>query len=392
MTGTPQDPAHTRPHVVIAPDSFKGTLGAVEVAKAIADGVLAAVPHARVTCLPMADGGEGSLIALASAWGVRRHELDTIDALGRPTTAHWATSPDGRTGVVELASASGLPGVADTAPRPLHAHTRGTGEVAAAVLSAGVEEVLVCLGGSASTDGGAGLLSGLGARMLDVDGVEVPDGGEGLARVASLDLSGLHPRAREVRWRVAVDVTNSLTGEHGAAAVFGPQKGASPGDVAFLDEALARWAGVLERETGRAVRSLPGAGAAGGVPAALVAVLGASVERGADLVAEVVGLPAALADADLVITGEGSFDSQSSRGKAPDGVARAAAASPARPPVVVIAGQVLLPSVQSRASGIRAAFSIAPGPVSFEELVDSTPQRLREVAASVAALTLLREV
>ncbi|GAB2454017.1 glycerate kinase [Xylanimonas ulmi] len=388
MTLTTTDPASAGPHVVVAPDSFKGSLDAIEVAEAIAAGVLAAVPTARVTRLPMADGGEGSLAALAAAWRVPQHELDTVDALGRPTTARWATSPDGRTGVVELASASGLPAVADAEPQPLHAHTRGTGEVAAAVLSAGVEEVLVCLGGSASTDGGAGVLAGLGARMLDADGVEVPDGGQGLARVASLDLTGLHPRARQVRWRLAVDVTSSLTGEHGAAAVYGPQKGAGPGDVAFLDEALARWAGVLERETGRAVRSLPGAGAAGGVPAALVAVFGAAVERGADLVAEAVGLPAALADADLVITGEGSFDSQSSRGKAPDGVARAAAASPAHPPVVVIAGQVLMPAAQSRASGIRAAFSIANGPLGLDELVAHTAQRLTETAAHVAALAL----
>ncbi|WP_425956251.1 glycerate kinase [Xylanimonas sp. McL0601] len=389
MTSTTHDPAcGDGPHVVVAPDSFKGSLGAVDVAEAIAAGVLAAVPAARVTTLPMADGGEGTLDALAAAWGVPQHDLATVDAIGRPTTARWATSPDGRVGVVELASASGLPGVADVKRQPLHAHTRGTGEVAAAVLDAGVAEVLVCLGGSASTDGGAGVLAGLGVRMLDAGGEPVPDGGEGLARVASLDLTGLHPRAREVRWRLAVDVTNPLTGEHGAAAVFGPQKGAGPGDVAFLDEALARWAGLLERETGRAVRELPGAGAAGGVPAALVAVLGASVERGADLVAEAVGLPAALADADLVITGEGSFDSQSVRGKVADGVVRAAAASPSRPPVVVIAGQVLLPSAQTRAAGIRAAFSIAPGPVEVDDLVARTPQRLSEVAASVAALAL----
>lgn len=378
----------TSPHVVVAPDSFKGSLAAVDVAEALAAGVLAAVPTARVTRLPMADGGEGTLAALAAAWGVPLRSLLTVDAIGRPTTARWATSPDGHVGIVELAEASGLPAVSDVQRQPLHAHTRGTGDVAAAVLDAGVEEVIVCLGGSASTDGGAGILSGLGARVLDASGEPVPDGGEGLARAASLDLTRLHPRASAVRWRLAVDVTNPLTGEHGAAAVFGPQKGALPGDVAFLDEALARWAGVLERESGVAVRELPGAGAAGGVPAALVGVLGATVERGADLVAEAVGLPAALADAALVITGEGSFDSQSVRGKVPDGVARAAAASPARPPVVVVAGQVLLPAAQTRAAGIRAAFSIAPGPTTLDDLLDRTAGRLTEVAASVTALLL----
>ncbi|AEG45167.1 glycerate kinase [Isoptericola variabilis] len=376
------------PHVVVVPDSFKGSLSAREVADAVCAGVRVAAPDARITCLAMADGGEGTLDALLSTWRTEVRAVETVDAIGRPTTARWAASPDGRVGVVELAEASGLPRVSDRTLQPLRAHTRGTGDLAAAVLDAGVEEVLVCLGGSASTDGGAGLLTGLGARLLDADGAEVPDGGEGLARVASLDLSGLHPRAREVRWRVAVDVTNPLVGEQGAAAVFGPQKGARPGDVAFLDEALTCWANLLERETGVRVHELPGAGAAGGVPAALVAVLGAGLEHGATLVAETVGLPAALADAALVLTGEGSFDSQSVRGKVADGVARLAAASPARPPVVVLAGQVLLPAPQARAAGIAAAFSIAPGPIDLEDLLGRTAARLTDLATSVTGLVL----
>ncbi len=375
-------------HVVVAPDSFKGSLSASEVARAVAAGVRDAAPDARITCLAMADGGEGTLDALLTAWRTEVRTTATVDAIGRPTTARWATSPDGRVGVVELAEASGLPRVSDEPLRPLHAHTRGTGEVAAAVLDAGVEEVLVCLGGSASTDGGAGILAGLGARLLDADGLEVPDGGAGLAHVASLDLSALHPRAREVRWRLAVDVTNPLVGEHGAAAVFSPQKGARPGEVAFLDEALTRWAGLLERETGVRVHELPGAGAAGGVPAALAAVLGAGLEHGAALVAEAIGLSAALADATLVLTGEGSFDSQSVRGKVADGVARLAAASPARPPVVVLAGRVLLPAAQTRAAGIAGAFSIAPGPIELDALLPRTAERLTDLAASVTGLVL----
>lgn len=379
------------PHVVVAPDSFKGSLAAIDVAAALAAGVRDAVPDARVTCLPMADGGEGTLEALLGVWGVEAHGLATVDAIGRPTTARWAVSPDGTVGVVELAEASGLPRVVDAPPRPLGAHTRGTGELAAAVLDAGVAEVLVCLGGSASTDGGAGLLTGLGARVLDAAGAPVPDGGAGLAQAAALDLAGLHPRARQVRWRVAVDVTNPLVGDLGAAAVFGPQKGATPADVAALDAALGGWADLLERTTGVRTHDLPGAGAAGGVPAALVAVLGAGLERGADLVADFVGLPAALADAALVLTGEGSFDSQSVRGKVADGVARRAAAAPARPPVVVVAGRVLLPAAEARAAGVTAAFSIAPGPVALDELLERTAERLRETAAHVTALTLARD-
>ncbi|GAA4720435.1 glycerate kinase [Isoptericola chiayiensis] len=376
------------PHVVVVPDSFKGSLDAGQVAAALREGVLAAAPDARVTCLAMADGGEGTLDALLSTWLTPVRTVTTCDAVGRPATARWATSPDGRVGVVELAEASGLPAVSDQPLQPLHAHTRGTGDVAAAVLDAGVEEVLVCLGGSASTDGGAGILTGLGARLLDAEGRVVPDGGEGLAGVAALDLDGLHPRARQVRWRLAVDVSNPLVGELGSAAVFAPQKGAGPGQVAFLDEALTRWANLLERETGVRVHELPGAGAAGGVPAALAAVLGAGLEPGAALVAEAVGLPAVLDDAALVLTGEGSFDSQSVRGKVADGVARVAAASPARPPVVVVAGQVLLPADQTRAAGIAAAFSIAPGPIDLDDLLGRTAGRLTEVAASVTSLVL----
>ena len=377
-------PARTGPgplRVVIAPDAFKGSATAADVARHLADGVLAVAPDAEVRLLPMADGGEGTLDTLVSAWGVQAREVATVDALGRAHRARYGVSPDGRVGVVELAAASGLPGVSDVVLQPLHAHTRGTGLVAAAVLDAGVEEVVVCLGGSASTDGGAGVLTGLGARLLaharatvpsaqdgELAGTIVPDGGEGLARVVGLDLGGLHPRAREVRWRLAVDVTNPLVGERGAAAVFGPQKGASEADVAFLDAALVRWAELLERETGVRTHDLSGGGAAGGVPAALVAVLGAELEHGATLVAQAIGLPAAVADADLVLTGEGSFDSQSVNGKVADAIGRLAAAAPGRPPVVVIAGQVLLPARQARAAGIAAAFSIAPGPVDLDDL------------------------
>jgi glycerate kinase len=372
--------------VVVCPDSFKGSLSASEVASAVARGVLDAVPDAVVTSLPMADGGEGTLDALLAVWGGDPLTVATVDAIGRPTSARWAVSPDGRTAVVELAEASGLPGVSDASLQPLHASTRGTGSVARAALDAGVAEILLCLGGSASTDGGSGILTGLGALLLDAEGDQVPDGGEGLASVVSLDLSGLHPRAREVRWRLAVDVTNPLVGEHGAAQVFGPQKGARHGEAEFLDGALRHWSEVLVRETGVAVAELPGAGAAGGVPAGLIAVLGAETTPGAVLVAEAVGLPAALADADLVITGEGSFDSQSVNGKVSDGVARLAAASPTRPPVVVVAGQVLLPEAKARAAGISAAFSIAPGPVELDDLIARTAPRLREVAAAVTSL------
>ncbi|WP_454043096.1 glycerate kinase [Cellulosimicrobium sp. Marseille-Q8652] len=374
--------------VVVAPDSFKGSLSAAEVAEAVAAGVRSVVPAAHVVELPMADGGEGTLDTLLAVWGVPAREVPTVDAIGRPRTARYGVSADGRVGVVELAEASGLPQVSDVSLQPLHAHTLGTGAAAAAVLDAGVQEVVVCLGGSASTDGGAGILTGLGARLLDEAGEVVPDGGEGLAQVARLDLRTLHPRARAVRWRLAVDVTNPLHGERGAAHVFGPQKGARPADVAFLDDALRRWAAVLSEETGVAVEEVAGAGAAGGVPAGLVAVLGAELEPGAQLVADAVGLPGEIARADLVVTGEGSFDSQSVHGKVADAIGALAAQAPGRPPVVVLAGRVLLPADQARAAGIAAAFSIAPGPIALDDLLDRTASRLTDLAATVTSLVL----
>ena len=438
----PQDQGNTRPqgqhspasaagpHVVIAPDSFKGSLSAADVASAMSRGVLAARPDARVSLLPMADGGEGTLEALASAWGVDLQTAQVVDAIGRPGLACWAVSPDGRMGVVELAQASGLPAVSDVPLQPLDAHTYGMGQLAAAVLDAGVDEVLVCLGGSASTDAGAGFVTALGVRILDAQGSQVPLGGRGLAQAAAIDITGLHPRAALVSWRMAVDVDNPLTGPRGAAAIFGPQKGASPADISLLDASLGHFAQLLEGHCGNPVASLPGTGAAGGVPAVLLALLGGEIEAGAALVSQAIGLPEAVRDADLVLTGEGRFDEQSIHGKVADGVAQAVAQAhggvraqenaparehiqtsadpqalgdthtqsndPARrralasqrPPVVVIAGSVTLPAAQARAAGITAALSIAPGPIDLTTLLACTPQQLSHVAEQVTALSL----
>ena len=383
-----EDPPTTAPRVVVAPDSFKGSAAAADVAACLAEGVLRARPDADVVRLPMADGGEGTLAALVAAWGVEERRTDTVDALGRATRARWAVSADGRLAVVELAEASGLAAVTDVLPQPLLATTFGTGLVLRDALDAGVAEILLCLGGSATTDGGAGILRALGARLLDGDGAPVPDGGEGLAHVARIELDDLHPRAREVRWRLAVDVTNPLVGQRGAARTFGPQKGAGDADLAYLDAGLERWADVVRGVRGVDVRELPGAGAAGGVAGGLHAVLGAELEGGAALVADAVGLADAVADAALVLTGEGSFDSQSLGGKVADQVAAVAAAAPSRPPVVVVAGQVLLAASRAAESGVTAAFSIAGGPATLAELVVHTPTRLADVAENVARLVL----
>jgi glycerate kinase len=374
--------------VVVAPDSFKGSAAAADVARYLAEGVLRARPDADVVRLPMADGGEGTLDALVAAWNVAERVTETVDALGRPTSARWAVSADGTLAVVELAEASGIAEVADVLPQPLLATTFGTGLVLRDALDAGVSEILLCLGGSASTDGGAGILRALGARLLGPEGEPVPDGGEGLAAVAHVALDDLHPRARAVRWRLAVDVTNPLVGERGAARTFGPQKGAAGADLDYLDAGLERWAGVLADASGVDVRELPGGGAAGGVAGGLHAVLGAELEPGAVLVADAVLLADAVAHASLVLTGEGSFDSQSLGGKVADQVAAVASHAPGRPPVVVIVGQVLLPASRAAEAGVTAAFSLAGGPATLAELVVHAPTRLADVAENVTRLVL----
>ncbi|MEJ5886947.1 glycerate kinase [Pseudokineococcus marinus] len=375
--------------VVIAVDSFKGSLGSREAGEAVAAGVRAAAPGAEVAVLPVADGGEGTTACLADAWGASPRESVATDALGRPCRAGWALSPDGSTAVVELAAASGLPGVADVAPRPREATTLGTGVLLRAALDAGAREVVLCLGGSATTDGGAGLLTALGGRLLDGAGQPLPPGGGALARLARVDLSGLHPRAREVRWRLACDVTNPLLGPRGAAAVYGPQKGATDDDVAALDGALARLAEVLREETGAEVADLPGCGAAGGAPACLVAVCGAQLEPGAPLVLGEAGLPSLLArGADLVLTGEGSCDAQSLQGKVVDGVAAAVRAEPASAgaAVVVLAGRVEVAPAELAAAGVDAAFSIAPGAAALADLQRDAAPLLTDLAERVTRL------
>ncbi|WP_299040172.1 glycerate kinase [uncultured Pseudokineococcus sp.] len=375
--------------VVVAVDSFKGSLSTREAGEAVAAGVRAADPTADVAVVPVADGGEGTAECLADAWGARLRESATTDALGRPCTAAWALSPDGSTAVVEIASASGLPGVADLPARPREATTLGTGALLVEALDAGAQEVVLCLGGSATTDGGAGLLAALGARFLDDAGADLPPGGGALARLARVDLSGLHPRARGVRWRLACDVTNPLLGPRGAAAVYGPQKGADADDVAALDDGLARLARALEEATGTAVADLPGCGAAGGAPACLVAVCGAQLEPGAPLVLGEAGLPQLLArGADLVLTGEGSCDAQSLQGKVVDGVAAAVRAEPASAAaaVVVLAGRVDAPAADLAAAGVHAAFSIAQGAAPLADLQRDAAELLADLAERVTRL------
>jgi glycerate kinase len=306
-----------------------------------------------------------------------------VDALGRPCTARYARN-DGGTVIVELAQASGLPRVADRLDAR-HASTLGTGQVIAAALAAApVREVLLTLGGSASTDGGAGILKALGARLLDAEDREIDDGGGALARLDRIDMSGVMSAARAARWLLAVDVTNPLTGMRGAAAVFGPQKGAGKDDVVDLDGALAHWARVLARDVGPVDPMAGGMGAAGGTPTGLVAAFGAEVVSGARLVADAIGLPGYLAGADLVITGEGSFDVSSFSGKAVGTVVELARV--AGVPVAVLAGAVRVDRDRLRRAGIAGARSIADGPRTLASLAAHAPALIEAAAADTVTL------
>ncbi len=374
MTTSGRRPPGAR--VVVASDAFRGSLTSVEVAEALRAGVLAVLPDAEVDVVPVADGGEGT-VAAALAAGYTPVPAVVHGPTGEPVRATMARSAAGSV-VVELADACGLGRLPDGVARPLEATSRGLGEVIGAALGLRPRLLVVGVGGSASTDGGAGMLAALGARVLDAEGNPVPDGGAGLARVARVDLRGLDPRLLDVDLVLAADVTSPLLGPRGAAAVFGPQKGATPEDVDRLEAALTRWADVLDPGSA----TVAGAGAAGGVGFALVAALGAQRRSGVDVVLDLVGLDARLAGATLVITGEGSLDAQTATGKAVAGVARRAAAHGV--PAVAVCGRTTLSDDEIDALGLDAAYSLSELEPDPARSMTDAAALLREVGARIA--------
>ncbi|EOW6702643.1 glycerate kinase [Cronobacter malonaticus] len=375
--------------IVIAPDSFKESLSAMDVAKAIEAGFREIYPQAHYVCVPMADGGEGTVEAMVAATGGQIITTPVTAPLGNKVDGFFGLLGDGETAVVEMAAASGLHLVPAAQRDPRITTSYGTGELILAALERGVKAIIIGIGGSATNDGGAGMMQALGARFLDGEGHELAPGGAALARLARLDLSALDPRLAQVSVTVACDVDNPLCGEKGASAVFGPQKGATPAMVTELDAALRRFGEQLEAVTGKTIISAPGAGAAGGMGAALLGMLNAELRPGIEIVIESLGLAQAVSDADLVITGEGRLDSQSIHGKTPIGVARVA--KQFQRPVVAIAGS-LTPDYQIvHEHGIDAAFSVIDRIVTLQEALDDAERNLRVTARNVAGLWRLAE-
>jgi glycerate kinase len=363
-------------HVVIAPDKFKGSLTAAQAATAMARGVRQADPTITTIECPVADGGDGTLDAVAAA-GCDIVAVTAPGPTGRPVRTGYARR--GTTAVIEMADVCGLQRIPDAAPAPMDATSRGLGVVVTQALDDGCRDIVIGVGGSASTDGGAGLLTALGAVVRDRTGTPVGPGGRGVAQAAEIDLTRMHPAIGAATFTVAVDVDNPLCGPHGAAAVYAPQKGADPRQVVELDTALQRWADVVEQSTNTACRNAPGAGAAGGVGFAALAVLHARMRPGIQLMLDLIGLDRHLAGAHAVLTGEGSLDHQSLRGKAPIGVCRRARAH--HVPAFAVVGVSTLSADEARAAGFDGVSTLR----------DDEPDPRRSIANAAALLTAVSE-
>lgn len=370
--------------IVVAPDSYKGSVSALGVAQAMERGILRVFPDADVRKIPIADGGEGTVEALVTATHGKLKQLDVTGPLGERLTAQWGVLGDGQTAVIEMAAASGLPLVPADRRNPRITTTYGTGELMRAALDEGLRKIIIGIGGSATNDGGAGMLRAFGARFFGDDGRELPDGGGALARLQRIDLTGLDSRLKDCQIIVACDVDNPLCGPRGASAVFGPQKGATPEIVAELDAALAHFAAIAQRVSGRDVAEMPGAGAAGGLGAGLMFFTPARLRPGVEIVLDAVGFAEVVKNATFVITGEGRTDFQTAYGKAPVGVAKVA--KQFKVPVFCLCGGLGDGADDVLAQGIDAVISICDRPLTLDvcmregsALIESASTRLCRV-------------
>lgn len=371
--------------IVTATDSFKGSLSSAEVAQHLARGLTRGWPDLDVVELPISDGGEGLVDSLVRALGGQWLERQVTGPLGQPVAARFGLLPgEPATAVIEMAAASGLTLVPKGRLDPFHTTTRGTGELIRHALDAGARRLVVGIGGSATNEGGAGMAQALGARLLDDRNREIGPGAAGLQTLRRIDLDGLDPRLAATEVIVACDVDNPLCGSQGAAAVYGPQKGAAPDDVPVLDAALAHYADIVEKSLGGSFRDVPGAGAAGGLGFGLMALLGARLRPGIELVLEEINAPALFATADLVITGEGRMDRSTLHGKLPVGVARAARAVGAR--VIAVCGGLAEPAETFLDAGIEAVFSLTDGPMDLEEAMRRAPRLVEDLGVRLGRL------
>ena len=369
--------------IVIAPDSYKESLSALEVARAIEAGFHEIFPDAEYIKLPVADGGEGTVEAMVAATQGRVVQVEVTGPLGEAVPGFFGVSGDERCAFIEMAAASGLELLPPAARNPLKTTSWGTGELIRHALDLGVSRIIIGIGGSATNDGGAGMVQALGAQLLTADGQPIAPGGAGLSTLAKIDISGLDPRLAQCRIDVACDVTNPLIGDEGASAVFGPQKGATPEMVTQLDRALAHYAEQIAQELDLDVLTLEGGGAAGGMGAALYAFCGAHLRPGIDIVTDALHLDALVADADLVITGEGRIDSQTIHGKVPVGVARVAKRY--QIPVIGIAGSLTADVGVVHQHGLDAVFSVLHRICSLDEALAEAGTNVRMAARNIAA-------
>jgi glycerate kinase len=374
--------------IVIAPDSYKESLTALEVATEIEAGFREVFPDAEYVKLPMADGGEGTVAAMVDATGGRLIDVEVTGPLGEKVKACYGLTGDGKTAIIEMATASGLALVPTNQRNPLNTTTYGTGELIKAALDAGINQLIIGIGGSATNDGGAGMLQALGVKLLNKAGLDIGFGGGELANLDRIDIRGMDLRLKTCRIEAACDVNNPLTGPKGASAIFGPQKGATPEMVAQLDSNLSRYAVLIHRDLDVQVDTVSGAGAAGGMGAALLAFFGTHLRPGIEIVVEAVGLEAALKDADLVITGEGRIDSQTIHGKTPIGVARVAKRCGI--PVIGVAGCLSQDAAVVHEHGIDAVFSILSQASTIEEALKNAASNVRVASRNIAAVLKLQ--
>lgn len=369
--------------IVIAPDSYKESLSAAEVAQAIEKGFREIFPDAGYVCVPVADGGEGTVDAMVSATQGRKFTAYVTGPLGDGVTATWGLSGDGTTAFIEMAEASGLALVPDNARNPLLTTSRGSGELILHALEHGARNIIIGIGGSATNDGGAGMMQALGAKLHDADGKDISHGGGSLINLDAIDLRELDSRLKECAIRVACDVTNPLIGEKGASRVFGPQKGADEEMIRELDRNLEHFADVIKQTLDIDVKQVPGAGAAGGMGAALMAFLGAELRSGIEIVTDALNLEEHIHDCTLVLTGEGRIDSQSINGKVPVGVAKVA--EKYHKPVIGIAGSLTPDVAIVHQYGIDAVFSVLPTVTTLDDALKNASENICRASRNIAA-------